>query len=43
MISLSSLTFPIGILGKIIAPLIEYDITKMFDYRHKQTKKMLEG
>lgn len=34
---------PFGILGKIIEPFIEYDITKMFDFRHKQTKKLLEN
>ena len=34
---------PFGVLGKIIEPFIEYDITKMFDYRHIQTKKILES
>ncbi|MGB5867354.1 MAG: SRPBCC family protein [Arcobacteraceae bacterium] len=34
---------PFGFLGKIIEPFIEYDITKMFDYRHIQTKKILES
>ena len=33
---------PFGIFGKLVAPLIEYDIKKMFDYRHKQTKAFLE-
>jgi len=33
---------PFGILGKIVEPFIEYDITKMFEYRHTQTKKILE-
>lgn len=33
---------PFGILGKIVAPLITSDITAMFDYRHKQTKSILE-
>jgi len=31
-----------GILGKIIAPFLKYDINSMFDYRHKQTKRLLE-
>ena len=33
---------PFGFLGKIISPFIEYDIVKMFEYRHKQTKILLE-
>ena len=31
-----------GILGKIIAPFIKSEITSMFDYRHKETKNILE-
>jgi ligand-binding SRPBCC domain-containing protein len=34
---------PFGILGKIFEPFIELDITKMFEYRHIQTKKILES
>jgi len=34
---------PFGILGKIVEPLIRYDITKMFEYRHLQTKEVLES
>ena len=34
---------PFGILGKIVAPFIENDIIKMFDYRHQQTKIILEN
>jgi len=33
---------PFGIFGKIIAPLIKKDIHNMLDYRHKQTKLLLE-
>jgi ligand-binding SRPBCC domain-containing protein len=33
---------PFGILGKLIAPFIKKDIANMFDYRHKQTKQILE-
>lgn len=31
-----------GFLGKIIAPFIKSEITSMFDYRHKETKDILE-
>ena len=31
-----------GFLGKIVAPFLEYEINSMFDYRHKQTKSILE-
>ncbi|MDX9742298.1 MAG: SRPBCC family protein [Arcobacteraceae bacterium] len=34
---------PFGILGKLIAPFIKKDIANMFDYRHKQTKQILEN
>lgn len=34
---------PFGILGKIIEPFITKDIQKMFEYRHTQTKQILEG
>lgn len=34
---------PFGILGKIVEPLIRYDIEKMFAYRHVKTKEILEG
>jgi len=33
---------PFGILGKLINPFIEKDITSMFDFRHKKTKEILE-
>jgi ligand-binding SRPBCC domain-containing protein len=33
---------PFGILGKLVDPFIELDIKKMFEYRHQQTKKILE-
>lgn len=33
---------PFGILGKLVAPLIKKDIRDMFEYRHKQTKILLE-
>lgn len=32
-----------GILGKMAAPFIKSEITSMFDYRHKQTKSILES
>lgn len=31
-----------GVFGKVVAPFIEVDIKNMFDYRHKQTKQILE-
>ena len=31
-----------GLLGKIIAPFLKHEITSMFDYRHKETKNILE-
>jgi ligand-binding SRPBCC domain-containing protein len=34
---------PFGIFGKIFEPFIKYDIKSMFEYRHKQTKKILEN
>lgn len=34
---------PFGILGKIVEPLIRYDIEKMFEYRHIKTLEILEG
>jgi len=34
---------PFGILGKLVSSFIENDITKMFDYRHQQTKIILEN
>jgi ligand-binding SRPBCC domain-containing protein len=34
---------PFGLLGKIISPFIENDIKKMFEYRHKKTKQILES
>lgn len=34
---------PFGIVGKLIEPLIECDIKKMFEYRHKVTKEILEN
>jgi len=34
---------PFGIVGKLIAPFIKKDIANMFDYRHKQTKQILES
>jgi ligand-binding SRPBCC domain-containing protein len=34
---------PFGILGKIVEPLIRYDIEKMFAYRHVKTREILEG
>jgi len=34
---------PFGFLGKIIEPFIKRDIVSMFDYRHKQTKSILEN
>ena len=33
---------PLGILGKLVAPLFERDINQMFEYRHKKTKQILE-
>jgi len=33
---------PFGILGKLVNPFLRNDITSMFDYRHEQTKKILE-
>lgn len=34
---------PFGMLGKIIEPLLTFDIKKMFKYRHKKTKEILEN
>ena len=34
---------PFGFFGKLLEPLMGYDILKMFEYRHKQTKKILES
>ena len=34
---------PFGIFGKIIEPLLTFDIKKMFEYRHKKTKEILEN
>ena len=33
---------PFGFLGKIIEPFIKLDIVNMFEYRHQQTKRILE-
>ena len=33
---------PFGILGKLVNPFLRNDIISMFDYRHEQTKKILE-
>ena len=33
---------PFGLLGKLVNPFIKNDIIKMFEYRHNQTKKILE-
>jgi len=33
---------PFGILGKFVNPFIKKDISSMFEYRHIQTKKILE-
>lgn len=33
---------PLGILGKLFEPLIEFDIQNMFQYRHQKTKTILE-
>ena len=32
-----------GFLGKILAPFIDSEISLMFDYRHKETKHLLEN
>jgi ligand-binding SRPBCC domain-containing protein len=34
---------PFGFLGKVIEPLIEYDIKSMFIHRHQKTKEILEN
>jgi ligand-binding SRPBCC domain-containing protein len=34
---------PFGILGKLVSPFVELDIKKMFEYRHNQTKLILEN
>ena len=34
---------PFGFFGKVLAPFIKKDIANMFDYRHEQTKKILEN
>ena len=31
-----------GVLGKIVSPFVEYELNSIFDYRHIQTKKILE-
>jgi ligand-binding SRPBCC domain-containing protein len=36
------LKLPFGILGKLAMPLVLLDIKKMFAYRHKKTKEILE-
>jgi ligand-binding SRPBCC domain-containing protein len=33
---------PFGFLGSLVEPLIANDIKKMFEYRHKRTKEVLE-
>jgi ligand-binding SRPBCC domain-containing protein len=33
---------PLGFVGKLVEPFITNDIKKMFEYRHIQTKKILE-
>jgi ligand-binding SRPBCC domain-containing protein len=33
---------PFGVLGKLVAPFIRNDIKKMFEYRHFETKRILE-
>lgn len=33
---------PFGKIGKLFLPFIKRDIQKMFEYRHQQTKKLLE-
>ena len=33
---------PFGFLGKILDPFVKLDIINMFEYRHQQTKKILE-
>jgi len=33
---------PFGVLGLLFEPLIRYDISSMFNYRHKRTKEILE-
>jgi len=33
---------PFGKLGKLLLPLMKKDIKEMFEYRHEQTKKILE-
>jgi len=34
---------PFGVLGRMVAPFIKKDIQNMFEYRHKQTKMILES
>jgi len=34
---------PFGIFGKIVEPLITLDIKNMFQYRHEETKRLLEN
>jgi ligand-binding SRPBCC domain-containing protein len=34
---------PFGFLGRLVSPLIERDIKKMFLYRHQKTKEILES
>lgn len=34
---------PFGVFGKLLEFLIYFDIQSMFEFRHKQTKKILEG
>jgi len=33
---------PFGVFGKLVNPFLRNDITSMFEYRHEQTKKILE-
>ena len=34
---------PLGILGKLLSYFVKKDLQKMFDYRHKMTKNILEN
>lgn len=35
-------TLPFGLLGKFLEPFLNFDLKHMFNYRHKETKKLLE-
>lgn len=42
LIDIINFEMPFGFIGKLIEPLIKKDLEKMFNFRHTQTKNILE-